>query len=227
MARFVEIDGCPVPVALAPAVREVKRRTGATLITCYRGEDPEALRILHRNGKHSQAELYAAWERGDAARLGILGTPNRPGQSTHELRSDGRAYRGPVGRRLLSWQCGMDWPDVAIPSVMRAFAQIGAVPVHPYASGSEFHHLNLRRAPVLFRPLRRGARGPRVAILTHRLAMAGYLPHATAVFDSRVDAAVRRFQSKHVGLAVDGVVGAVTWRNVQVAASAARRKARR
>lgn len=225
MSRFTTIDGCPVPNALAAAVLEVKRRTGQSLVTCYRGDDPEALAIMHAHGKHSQGELYAAWERGEAAAYGILGTPNRPGQSTHEQRSDGRAYPGPVGRKLADFECGMDWPDAAIPAVMRAFTAIGAVPVHPYTTGAEYHHINLRHPPVLFRTLKVGMRGPRVGIAMHRLAICGYFKRSGFYFSRHAEQVVRQFQRDH-GLTPDGQIGPVTWRNIEAAARTAKAKRR-
>ena len=62
------------------------------------------------------------------------------------------------------------------------------------------------------KPLRIGMRDDRVAALRQRLQMSGDLAQSAGsseVFDSYVDAAVRRFQARH-GLTPDGVVGAST-----------------
>ena len=69
--------------------------------------------------------------------------------------------------------------------------------------------------------LRLGARDPAVAALRQRLAITGDLDSAagvSAVFDSYVDAAVRRFQARH-GIPVDGVVGESTFAALNVPAS--------
>src|SRR6266511_5812273 len=136
MPRFVEVAGCPCPAELAPFVRTVMRRTGSAPVTIYRGSEPEALRVLHAHGRHSQAELRRAWEEGRGAALGIRGVPDLPGQSTHELRSDGRAFPGPVGRELDPIQCGMDWPIPAIDRVMAELRRLGCDPSHPYGSAT-------------------------------------------------------------------------------------------
>jgi murein L,D-transpeptidase YcbB/YkuD len=73
------------------------------------------------------------------------------------------------------------------------------------------------RVPVTER-LRLGNRHPSVVALRKRLAIAGDL-EATAgsgdIFDSYVDAAVRRFQARH-GITVDGVVRAETYAMLNV-----------
>lgn len=222
MARFVEIAGCACPVQLADDVREVMRRTGAEPASIYRGEDPEAVAILHRNDKGTQADLVR-----DPGRYGVLGTPNPVGRSTHECRSDGVAYPGPIGRMLPPWECGMDWPDWSIPAVMGAFTKLGLAPVHPYSAGVEYHHINLRRAPVVFWALKRGSTGPRVGLLTHRLRIVEQARHEPLVpftgrYGPRVEHAVHTFQHGH-GLKADGICGPVTWRNVEAAARKAKR----
>jgi murein L,D-transpeptidase YcbB/YkuD len=66
--------------------------------------------------------------------------------------------------------------------------------------------------PASGEPLRLGDRDPAVTVLRERLAMSGDLRQARGqpeVFDSYVDAAVRRFQLRH-GLMADGVVDAKT-----------------
>jgi putative peptidoglycan binding protein len=231
--RFVEIAGCACPAPLADPVRRVMAETGATPTSICRSSDPECAAILHRNGKGTQADLVR-----DPRRYGVLGIPNPVGRSTHEQRSDGVAYSGPIGRRLKAWECGMDWPDASIPDVMAAFTRMRAVPIHPYAAGVEYHHINLRRKPILFRALKLGSTGPRVALLTHRLRIVeahGKREHhhgRLCPYTGRYGPVVRRhlvaFQEAH-GLKGDGVCGPATWRNLEAAARAAKKakKARR
>lgn len=225
MARYQEIAGCPVPVELAGPIGNVIARTKQQPTSVARCNDPECVAILHAHGKHSQVEICDATP-AERSAWGIVGTPNRPGQSTHELRSDGVAYGGPVGRKLAGWQCGMDWPDGSIPQVMAAFRAIGCVPIHPYASGAEYHHLNLAKAPRVPLRLVRGDRGPRVWLLTHRMAVAGLLPHPGLFFSAHVEQAIRAFQ-KRIHVTPDGIVGPVTWCNIEVAARRARKAAKR
>lgn len=137
MSSFRVIDGCPCNATLAPYIELLRRETMATVNSIYRGEDAAA--ILHRHGKHTQAELYATMP---------AGTCNPPGRSTHELRSDGVAYSGPVGRQLEWWQQGFDVNDGDVKRLIRAAERHGWVLFQPYQSGTEFHHLNFRRRPI-------------------------------------------------------------------------------
>jgi len=220
MSRFVEVARCACPVELAPAVLQVMHATGSEPLSLYRGQDPEGVAILHRNGKATQADLVA-----DPRRYGVLGTPNRVGTSTHELRSDGRAFPGPVGRKLDPIQCGQDWPDAEIPRVMAAFRRLGCAPIHPYAGGVEYHHVCCTRAPrhdvdplVVLRalPLQPGDRSPlaaRVQVYLRRGGLLRRTPAADAdpqTYGAAAVAAVQRFQ-RHVALAPDGVVGPRTF----------------
>jgi L,D-transpeptidase YcbB len=70
--------------------------------------------------------------------------------------------------------------------------------------------------------LQRGVRGSRVAALRGRLTAEGYAAPADSdadLFDSGLEAAVREFQERH-GLTVDGAVGPVTQRALNVSAAA-------
>jgi len=137
--RFRLIDGCPCPESIAPYVYVVLREAGQSANSIYRGEDAAAL--LHRHGKHTQAEIYATYPPGVA---------NPPGRSSHELRSDGAAFPGPVGRRLEEWQIGVDSGSDSYPdreAIERAAAKHGWVVKHPYSAGVELHHWNFRLQP--------------------------------------------------------------------------------
>lgn len=140
--RFDVIDGCPVPRAIAPQVRHLKRAVpDARLQSCYRGDAAKGL--LHRLHKSTQAMLWNGWLR----RLPGFNPANPPGRSTHELRSDGVAYLGPVGRPLRAWKCGMDWNDDAVEDLQAAAHRVGWELFRPYPAGSEHHHLNFKRRP--------------------------------------------------------------------------------
>lgn len=130
---------------VAPYFSLLAKWSNATIDSIYRGDD--AIPILNAHGKHSQGQLYRAWEKGEGAKFGILGKPNPPGQSTHELRSDGVAYRGPIGRKLEWWQQGVDVNDSDVEHMILHARRHGWDLFQPYKSGVEFHHLNFRSRP--------------------------------------------------------------------------------
>lgn len=97
--------------------------------------------VPERYGKLSQAALYAGWIAGKAG----YAPANKPGRSTHELRSDSVAYKGPVGRPLGWWQLGLDVTNSD--QLLVILKQLGYDAFRPYSAGSERHHINLRRSP--------------------------------------------------------------------------------
>jgi len=141
--RYVDVQGCPVPRQLAAVIQPSLAATGAMLISCYRGSDPQGAAILHVHGKHTQEQLYEGWLR----RLPGFNPANRPGTSTHELRSDSIAYPGPTGRKLEWWQCGMDIDDGHVDAFIRSLAGRGVNAHRPYGFGAEYHHVNLKTLP--------------------------------------------------------------------------------
>lgn len=141
--RYVDVQGAAVPRQLAVVIRPSLAATGATIFSCYRGDDPQGAAILHAHGKHTQAQLYYGW----IHRLPGYAPANRPGTSTHELRSDGYAYPGPSGRHLEWWQCGMDIDDPHVDAFIRHLANRGVSAHRPYGYGAEYHHVNLRTKP--------------------------------------------------------------------------------
>lgn len=219
--KFELVDCCPVPKRLAKEVRVVKKASGATLNSCDRSK--AAGPYLRKCGKSSQAELYQLYLQGK-------GNPaNPPGRSTHERRSDGAAFAGPVGRPLFFWQVGMDWSDA--PAVVRAASRRGWTATVTYPGNpQEGHHINFRRKPVYSRPsLKRGMRGRRVKKLTRALHKLfdpdtdnKYLGRTHNVFDREVEEAVKAFQRDHHQKA-DGIVGPQTRRQLKVALRARKR----
>jgi hypothetical protein len=147
------IDGCPCPRPLYPILKKLKKETGCTYASIYRGTDAEAL--LNRYGKHSQAYLYA--HQGTEG----IGPANPPGQSTHELRSDGVPYAGPVGRKLVWWQCGIDVDDAHVEALIAAAKRHGWKLYRPYGSGSEYHHVNFSEKPSRWKAFFHHVFGPK------------------------------------------------------------------
>jgi hypothetical protein len=136
VTSFRVIQGCPCNPTVAPYFALLVRDCDATVNSIYRGEDAKA--ILRRHGKSTQAELYRTLPPGVA---------NPPGRSSHELRSDGRAFRGPVGRRLAWWEQGIDVNDADVPRMKAAARARGWTLVQHYPTGTEYHHLNFARRP--------------------------------------------------------------------------------
>src|SRR3954470_16711372 len=117
----------PVPAEIARQVELLLHDVPhAQLLSAYRGDAARSL--LKRLGGHTQAFLYHAWRR----RLPGFNPANPPGRSTHELRSDGVAYRGPVGRKLSYWCVGMDVDDGHVAAFKRAAAKHGWIAFQPY-----------------------------------------------------------------------------------------------
>lgn len=144
--KFVVIDNCPVPSAVAPAVNAIRVRFHSkygrypSLNSCYRGN--LATRLLKRLHKMTQAMLY--W--GFTHHLPGYLPANPPTVGTHILISDGVAYPW-RGRPLRQWQVGFDWNDADIPGILAVTRELGMPMFQPYPSGSEYHHTNFRRRP--------------------------------------------------------------------------------
>jgi hypothetical protein len=212
--KFKEIDGCPCPdeiydelVAIRADIRRTKD-SSFVYTSIYRGSDPRAQGILKKYGKKSQAFLYRAFW--------ILHLPgyrpaNRPGQSTHECFNDGVAYVGPPGMALAGWQVGIDSSSAAL--FVEAASKRGWSAMVTYPGVAlERQHANLKKRPrlVIFKPLRRGAKSPRIASIRKNLAFVAndqgkpYLASAKRAgggsnnfFDESLYHALRAFQRDH------------------------------
>lgn len=216
-----ELINCkPVPARLAPELRALGIGRDIILTSGLRTQD--AVNYARRRGcsLSSQAELYNGWVR----RLPGYNPANPPGRSTHELRNDGVAFRGPAGMPLRYWQVGLDLGNRAKAQLacQRARKRGWIATITYPGNPREGHHVNFRREPRIkvFRPLRKGHRGPRVAVMTARLAYLGYLSgvspkRGTGGFGDKVEAAVKEFQKKH-GLKRDGIYGKHTAAQLKV-----------
>jgi hypothetical protein len=135
--RFVVVQGSPCNLTAAPYFALLTRETHSTVNSIYRGDDARG--ILRAHGKHTQRELYKTLPTGVA---------NPPGRSTHELRSDGVAYPGPIGRKLQWWQQGIDVNDNNVLSMILDARWHNWLLWQPYKAGVEWHHLNFRKRPI-------------------------------------------------------------------------------
>lgn len=203
--------GVVAPAQLVPFMRTLQAEARCPFVSVYRGQD--AAGLLNSIGLHTQAQIYQEWIDGQEPN-----PANPPGRSTHECRSDGVAYPGPIGRVLEWWQCGMDVDDAYIEATIAAGAKYGWELFRPYPSGSEYHHLNFRvqpKSPVI--DLRVGDTGNLVGILSARLRIISYVQKKTTIFGPHVHAGVVRFQRNH-HLKPDGIVGPKTWSMLKRAA---------
>lgn len=133
--RLKELDGCACPKPLYPILRKLKADVdGLEYNSIYRGDDAAA--ILHKNGKHTQRELFIELPPGVA---------NPPDRGSHILIGDGTVGR--LFEKLKFWQCGIDVDDWLVAATIAAAAKHGWELYQPYPSGSEFHHLNFRKRP--------------------------------------------------------------------------------
>jgi len=140
--RFAQIDGCAVPRAYFPVFRKLKAKSGCT----YNSIDREdaAAGILHKYGKHTQAEVIKLHEEGVPG----FGPANPVNETSHCRFNDGVVRPDlPAGARLPAWQVGFDVDDDQVDDVIRAAHELGWDVFQPYSSGSEKHHLNFRRKP--------------------------------------------------------------------------------
>lgn len=222
MARKYEvIDNCPVPEALFGPLTRIKQKTGVVYNSLYRGSDAEGL--LRRLGKMSQRQLYDGFRRG----LPGFNPANPPFHSTHECYSDGVAYAVPSGVRLPSWCCGIDSQWSA--GVTKAAAEEGWTATLTYPGNPrEGHHVNFRKKPhfVIFRPLKRGSRGPRVAKMGRSLKYLGfYRGRVTGHFGAAYEHALKEFQRAY-HQSPDGIYGTQSARQLGVA-NRAKKKCRK
>jgi len=145
-SRTIAFDGTPVFWGLAkPLQRAREAGWGGALNSGDRRAG-----YAERYGKASQAKLYSC----DQSRRRTGRCPstcpscnpaNRPGRSSHELRSDGAAFRGPIGRQLAWWELGLDCSDTD--RLLATLRRLGYTVRRPYSSPSEAHHINFTGNP--------------------------------------------------------------------------------
>ena len=137
LTATVAFDGTPTFRGLALMLGDARRHGWRGVLT----SSDRRRGVAERFGRQSQYRLWRGFVRGLPGYL----PANPPGRSTHELRSDGVAYPGPVGRRLKWWQLGMDTSDA--PRLRRVLRRLGYAAWRPYPVRAEVHHSNLKRSP--------------------------------------------------------------------------------
>jgi lysozyme len=148
--RYSVIDGCPCPRPMYPLLKKLKAETGCSFNSIYRGDDVAGL--LHKVGKHTQAELYAELPPGVA---------NPPDRGTHILLGDGVV--GALHQKLPWWKCGIDINDSQVDAVIAAARRRGWTLYRPYPTGSEYHHVNFARKPSRWKAFFRNVFKPKKA----------------------------------------------------------------
>lgn len=133
--KYVYVYDCPCPYDVAPYAYLVLRRADEPASSIYRGSD--AAPMLHKKGKHTQAEIHA-----DPKYANIS---NPEGFSEHDLHSDGSNAnpKVPRGGKLEPWQVGIDSGTDSQASKDRITAaahHYGLHVKHPYTRGVEGHH---------------------------------------------------------------------------------------
>ena len=202
----------PVPKRMRNVIQRCLDKSGSGLNSCLRTQAAVNYARQHGALLSSQTELYQGYITGQPG----YNPANPPGRSTHERRSDGVAYPGPVGRPLMGWQVGMDLSDSQ--GFIDAAKREGWICFRPYPVGSEWHHVNFRRRPIWpFKPLKRGSRRGKVTQLERRLKFLGYGKELKIDkhFGAKTQRAVKTYQRER-GLRVDGVVGIHTWTQLKV-----------
>jgi len=146
----VAFDGAPTFWGLAkPLLRAREHGWSGTLQSSDRRKG-----VAERYGKRSQAALFSCFQRsvGLGGRCppecsGNCSPANPPGQSSHECRSDGRAFGSRAqGAKLAFWELGLDASDTQRLLKVLDSLGYGARLTYPN-SAREKHHINFTRDP--------------------------------------------------------------------------------
>jgi hypothetical protein len=226
-SRFV----CDDDGGFGDLVALMSQRADAPINSCAREQAAEHL--LRELGRMSQRELYdCAQAKRRTGRCpdhchGNCNPANPPGQSTHERRNDGRAYRWwPLFFRLPVWARGIDVDRGRVGAFCAEARREGFTVSLTYPGvSSEAQHVNFRKQPKIslwkVRPLREGMRGPRGSMVVRLLwelkdpqTHEPYLDpaiHPHGKVTHQVAAAIKAFQRDH-HQRDDGAVGIHTIR---------------
>jgi hypothetical protein len=142
---YILLFDCPCPRQLAPFLFVFLKRSGAILSSVYRGDDIEEQ--LNALGMPSQRQMWT----GYMGHKPWADQCCRPGESTHELRSDGRAHPAPRGSKLPWWACGIDVDTQHHIAFLDVAARFGWHPSFVYNVDDSWTHINFKRPPLRHR----------------------------------------------------------------------------
>lgn len=135
------LDGTPMHLGHKLMLLDGRRNGWPGVATSVDRRDHPSfiVRLIHRLGKSTQAELYYGW----AHHLPGFLPANPPDRGTHMQIGDGVV--GNLFQKLAWWQMGIDATDST--TLRSALVRLGYAAYRPYSSASEEHHTNLRRDP--------------------------------------------------------------------------------
>lgn len=144
----VALDGTPTFWGLAKPLLQARHDGwGGRLDSADRRKG-----VSEKYGKMSQAALYACAQAKKKTNVcplrchGNCNPANKPGFSSHELRSDAQGFPGPRGRELQWWELGLDCSSA--PQLVQVLTRLGYKARRPYAnSPKEAHHVNFSASP--------------------------------------------------------------------------------
>jgi lysozyme len=160
--RTVAFDGTPTFWGLAkPLLRAREHGWRGTLQSSDRRKG-----VAERYGKRSQAVLFSCFDRFQKLGkrcppdcMGQCNPANRPGESSHEIRSDGTAAFGNrrKGALLAWWELGLDVSESD--ALLQILPSLGYSVKRTYPNSiKEHHHINFTKSPGAVLP----ATGPHV-----------------------------------------------------------------
>lgn len=136
------LDGTPMPLGHKLMLLDARMNRGWEGVATSadrRDHPPFIVRLLHKLGKSTQAELYQGFIEG---RPGFL-PANPPDRGTHMRIGDGVV--GKLFEALAWWQEGIDSSYAT--QLREILIRLGYQAYRPYDSASEEHHTNLRENP--------------------------------------------------------------------------------
>jgi hypothetical protein len=141
LAREAVLDGTPMPLGHKLVLLDARMNgwDGVATSADRRDKPPFIVRLLHKLGKSTQAELYQGFIEG---RAGFL-PANPSDRGTHMRIGDGVV--GALFAVLAWWQEGIDSSYAT--QLREILVRLGYDAYRPYDSESEEHHSNLRKNP--------------------------------------------------------------------------------
>lgn len=140
--REAVLDGTPMPLGVKLVLLDARQEghwPGVATSCDRRSAPPAVVRLIHRLGKKTQAELWYGWSH----RLPGYLPANQPPYGSHMEVGDGVV--GARGEKLPWWRIGIDTTYAT--DLRLVLTQQGYGVTRPYATASEEHHSNLTEDP--------------------------------------------------------------------------------